>query len=234
MSSALENPIEDGAEVYTFFSQPFLMTAEGYRRETVVGVRPEYLMTVGSDELRLRARFAYSVYGSKIREMRLRLNGWILSQVYDSEDTINQEGIVPSNDRGETVFPLATPSDGEFQLELEFVRDVSSESPDVVETDPRVVERRECSVSLPIPLSARVEPASVVILPENAIEITPRDDEIVGLTRKTSRPFSLNLELPPDARQNPIFYQTRLGGASESDPLLSRTLNGSSRTFASR
>lgn len=219
VSSALENPIEDGAEVYTFFSQPFLMTAEGYRRETVVGVRPEYLMTVGSDELRLRARFAYSVYGSKIREMRLRLNGWILSQVYDSEDTINQEGIVPSNDRGETVFPLATPSDGEFQLELEFVRDVSSESPDVVETDPRVVERRECSVSLPIPLSARVEPASVVILPENAIEITPRDDEIVGLTRKTSRPFSLNLELPPDARQNPIFYQTRLGGASESDPL---------------
>ena len=78
-SGALENSPDDGADVYSFFSQPFLMTVEESVREKVVDVRPEYLTTVDCDELKLRARYLYSVYGSKLHELRMSLNGWRLS-----------------------------------------------------------------------------------------------------------------------------------------------------------
>lgn len=218
VSVALDDAFEDGSEVYSFFSQPFLMTAEGYARETIVDARPEYFMTVECDELRLRARFLYSVYGAKIRELRLRLNGWRLSKVSDANNALNQEGIIPANDAGETVIPLSAPSDGEILLELEFVRDVDSK-PIVDDAALRAEDKSSCSVSFPAPVSAREESATVVILPANDAALEPRDDLIFGMTRKTARTFPLNFEIPADARQTPLYYQTRLTGADGRDPL---------------
>ena len=210
-SGALENSPDDGADVYSFFSQPFLMTVEESVREKVVDVRPEYLTTVDCDELKLRARYLYSVYGSKLHELRMSLNGWRLSRVYDSENVINQEGVVPSNDRGEAVFPLATPSDGEILVELEFVHDVDHEH-DSYGSSLTDSERSSCSVAFPTPIAARVEPAAVVILPQNAVELTPNEELTTGLVKKATRSFSINLEIPPEARQTPLYYQTRLAG----------------------
>ena len=218
-SSSFENSLEDGAEVYSFFSQPFLMTAEGYARETVVDARPEYLMTVDNEELRLRVRFLYSIYGSKVRNFRMRRNGWNLSRVLDSEGVINQEGVVPANEVGETVIPLTTPSDGEIVVELEFVRNVDPD-PIVPDPDADPNDQASFSTSFPVPIAARVEPAPVVVVPYSNVGLEVHSDKIVGMTRKTARFFSLNLEIPADLRETPLYYQTRLAREDEPDPLL--------------
>ena len=218
-SSSFENSLEDGAEVYSFFSQPFLMTAEGYSRETVVDARPEYLLTVDNETLRLRVRFLYTIYGSKVRSFRLRRNGWILSRVFNPESVINQEGVVPANDVGETVIPLTTPSDGEVVVELEFVRDVDPD-PIVPDPDADPNDLASFSTSFPIPIAARVEPAPVVVVPHSNVGLEVHSDKIVGMTRKTARFFTLNLEIPADLRETPLYYQTRLAREDEPDPLL--------------
>ena len=217
-SSSFENSLEGGVELYSFFSQPFLMTAEGYARETVVNARPEYLMTVDAEELRLRARFLYSVYGSKVREFRLRRNGWNFSRVLDPENVVYQEGIIPANEVGEIVVPLATPSDGEIVVELEFVRDVDSE-PIVADPNADPADLASLSVLFPTPIASRVEPAPVVVVPDSAVDLTPYPDKIVGMTRKTARFFTLNVELPADLRETPLYYQTRLAREDDPEPL---------------
>ena len=217
-SSSFENSLEDGAEIYSFFSQPFLMTAEAYARETVVDARPEYLLTVDNEELTLRARFSYSIYGSKVREFRLRRNGWNLSRVFDSENIVNQEGIVPANDVGETVVPLIVPSDGEVVVELEFVRNVDPD-PIVPDADADPNDLASFSASFPIPIASRVEPSPVVVVPKPDVDLEVYSDKIVGMTRKTARFFTLNLELPSDLRETPLYYQTRLARENDPDPL---------------
>lgn len=217
-SGALETSPEDGSEIYSFFSQPFLLVAEGYERETIVDVRPEYLLMVDCEEARLRARLLYSVYGSKVREFRLRLNGWRFSSVVDAENLLNRAGLVPSNDRGELVLPLAVPADGEILLELELTHPVV---PKYLASDPETKDpdAATCSVPLPAPVAARVEPAPFVVLPANAVELVPDESRIEGLASKAERAFAFNLELPAESRQNPVYYQTRLAAADDPDPV---------------
>ena len=213
-SSVLDSSVPDGSEIYSFFSQPYLLLAEAFERETVVDARPEYLMRVGNDELRLRARFQFSVYGSKLRELKLRRNGWRLAKVLDSQNVLNQEGVIPSNDRGEAVFPLANPADGEILLEVELTHDVEK----IDDASAR------CQIALPFPIAARVEPGSVVVLPDADAEFTPGSVAITGLSRKTARAFSLKLEIPADARKTPTYYQTALSGPGDPDPTFVGTI----------
>lgn len=213
-SSVLDSSVPDGSEIYSFFSQPYLLLAEAFERETVVDARPEYLMRVGNDELRLRARFQFSVYGSKLRELKLRRNGWRLAKVLDSQNFINQEGVIPSNDRGEAVFPLASPSDGEILLEVEFTHDVEK----IDDASARF------QIALPFPIAARVEPGSVVVLPDADAELAPGSVAFTELSRKTARAFSLKLEIPSDARKTPAYYQTALAAPGDPDPTFAATI----------
>ena len=213
-SSVLDSSVPDGSEIYSFFSQPFLVLAEAFERETVVDARPEYLMRVGNEELRLRARFQFSVYGSKLRELKLRRNGWRLAKILDAQNVVNQEGVIPSNDRGEAVFPLANPSDGEIVLEVELVHDVER----IDDASAR------CQIALPFPIAARVEPGSVVVLPDADAELAPGSVALSGLSRKTARAFSLKLEIPADARKTPTYYQTALAASGDPDPTFVATI----------
>lgn len=200
-SSALDATPDDkdGEETFVFFSQPFKLAAESYKRETIVNVKPEYQLFVGDAGLRLRARFLFSIYGSKIRELKINFNGWSLVEINESASAPTRP-LRKEDDA--TVFPLATPTDGEAVFEVELARDL--DAPLEVDAPPTRV-----LLPTPIPVADRVEPAALVVVSENDVETVPAKDEIVGLAEKSARAFALNLEIPKDARQTPLYYQTR-------------------------
>ena len=223
VASASDEIHEEGEEVYSFFSQPFLLRAEKYERATIVNVKPEYLLNVGYDDQTLRARFQYSVYGSKVKELKARLNGWYISEMTDAKNVVNQYAI-REEEGGDVVIPLNAPTNGEITFEMTLKRapdnggaNATSEENAVVAT-PNEYASTQMTAVLPTPIANRVEPGALVVSPENAVEFTPRPDACSGLVVKTARSMTLALEQPKTSRTTTFYYQTRsFGGANDAN-----------------
>ncbi|MDO5310161.1 MAG: hypothetical protein Q4G03_11825 [Planctomycetia bacterium] len=124
-TGASEASFEEGEEHYSFFSQPFLLNAERYKRETIVNVKPEYQTIIGLDSATLRARFQYSVYGSKASAFRIKMNGWNLVSV-EPENLVSMRNVIANATSNETIFKLNTPQDGEVAFELTATRQLDA------------------------------------------------------------------------------------------------------------
>lgn len=192
----------EGEEAYAFYAQPFTLTARAFKRQTIVNVKPEYILAIGSDAL-LRARLRYSVYGGKAVGFKIRLNGWTVQDVEGSE-SIDTRNFVPNSANDELTCPLKRPADGEFVLDMTLTRSVDVDDKNVFTT------------KLPLPIADWVEPAPVVVVPEDNIELTPIKKRCVGLEAKTSRAFSLELE-PHKTTQTPLYYQARQALATSAE-----------------
>ena len=184
----------DAEERFEFYAQPFLLTAQLYKRQRIVNVKPEYHMTVGAATTELRVRFAYSIYGSKATKFPIRLNGWTFNYVHDDGviDVNNVPGDAPN---GEIALPLKSPVGGDYAFELSFSR-ANNLADDGLFT-----------AEFPTPIADWVEPAAVVVVPENNVELKPDLKKCVALSLKSFRAFSLQLE-QPRLVQPPSYYQT--------------------------
>ncbi|MBR4833947.1 MAG: hypothetical protein IKU86_06415, partial [Thermoguttaceae bacterium] len=187
--------LEEGEELYSFFAQPFSLDARPFVRRVVVNVKPEYQAVVGENDATLRAKFQYSIYGAKISEFRVRLRDWNFVDVA-TDGLVDVARVYPNETTGETVFPLTTPTDGVVEFELVAARELGKTEDDAF------------SFPLPTPSGAWLEPATVVVVPVDAVELTPTLESCVDLTPKSIRSLAPTLELPK-TQQSPVAYQTR-------------------------
>ncbi len=187
--------LEEGEELYSFFSQPFSLDARPFVRRVVVNVKPEYQAVVGENDATLRAKFQYSIYGAKISEFRVRLRDWNFVDVA-TDGVVDVARVYPNETTGETIFPLTTPTDGVVEFELVAARELGKTEDDAF------------SFPLPTPSGAWLEPATVVVVPVDAVELTPTLENCVDLTPKSIRALAPTLELPK-TQQSPVAYQTR-------------------------
>ena len=195
--------LADGEELYVYSAQPFALAARPFVRRVVVNVKPEYQAVVDEKTATLRAKFQYSVYGSKIDEIKIRLRDWNCVDVAPSGivDVINIESNAST---GETAFPLVAPTDGVVEFELFATRELAPS------------EDGAFSFPLPTASGAWSEPSTLVVVPVDAIDLTPNPDDCVDLTSKPLRALAPTFELP-QSQQSPLAYQTRRRGDSPND-----------------
>ncbi|MBQ9873625.1 MAG: hypothetical protein IJM30_04090, partial [Thermoguttaceae bacterium] len=191
-------------ETYSFVAQPFLLTARPFKRESIVNVKPEYLMIVGTATARLRARFKYSVYGSKATEFRAKLRDWNLA-LDERSGPVDVVRATYDPSSGETVFPLESPSDGEVVFDLNLGRNLD------------VDENGAFSIELPAPIAGWIEASSLVVASENNVELTALEDRCVELTPKSGRFSSLEIDRQK-YRRAPLYFQMDRKNADKAEP----------------
>lgn len=185
---------DEESESFMFFAQPFSLTARTIVRQARTSVSPEYQIQVHSGHIQLSARFEYAVHGGMIRELRVKFADWFVSQV-KPENVVDTEKMFTDQQSGELVLPLQVPSEGPVQISLTASREL-------------VLNQELLELPIPIPVADWVEPASVVIVPDDNIELVPVTERLVDLLPKGAR--SLNLSIPvPSRQQAPLVYQAK-------------------------
>lgn len=164
--------LQDGVDArFEFFSQPFLLQSQIVLPETRINVKPEYLIDVKKGSLSLAARFSYVIHGSKTEKLEIRLPGWQWNNEIEPIGTVDIEG-VNQDETGLLTIPLRVPSDGVVDITLRANRLIPFDE----EGKKRLVVR------LPQPIATWSEPASVVIVPADNVEIIPIDSSVQATT----------------------------------------------------
>lgn len=178
---------------FEYFSQPCSLPARVIPRTTRVRVEPEFVVSVGAQQATLEARLKYSVRGAKVFSFDVLMPGWEL-------DTVTPNNIVDSDsivigDLGVVSIPLLQPATGQIELVLKARRDLG-ENP------------AEIALPLPIADATSQTPSTVIVQPEDNVQLAPLAEKLVGLAPMQVAP---RIKLPV-RQQMPLFYR------GESDP----------------
>ena len=187
---------------FRFYKEPFSLKSDPIPRQTRLVAQPEFQVLVSGQEVRLKARVAYSVYGAPLRSVRIRNSKWLFA-AFDDESGIDSGNIYVDPETDETVLPLKKQLEGDFTLSWESVY-----NPD---TPQGTVE-----FDIPEPLADWVAPATVTVVPDDNIELIPLPGRLKGLTPKKSAGFHPTIELP-SREQAPLVYQVQRDGTSEGE-----------------
>jgi hypothetical protein len=182
-------------------------------------VKPEYQIAVNKGSLTLTARFSYEVLGSKTESLTIRLPGWKWNGEIKPLNIIDTVG-VEQDENGLLHIPLRAPADGSFEIELKAYRPLSAEEGE---------GKQRLVIPMPQPLVTWSEPAPVVIVPADNVEVIPIDEDAdsapmsvspsaesendllpkrtIGLTRRSRRSQTIRIEIP-DRQQEPLFFRT--------------------------
>jgi hypothetical protein len=190
---------------YEYFRQPCSLKIQILPKRTRVSVEPTYLIQIDPRRIQLDARFKYKIRGAREYELKVDMTGWIVDDVVPENliqyDVINLDSVTPL---AIPLVPLAQVSAGEFEVRLLAHRDLAAEQEAENGAEP-TRQNGSLTFSLPKPQASTLLPATIVVLPADNVVLTPRPEEIQGLTPETSRPV---LELPP-RQQAPLYYRDR-------------------------
>ncbi|MDR2115868.1 MAG: hypothetical protein LBP87_05750 [Planctomycetaceae bacterium] len=201
---------------FEFFSQPFLLQGRIVSPQPRTNVKPEYQIEINKGSLVLTARLLYEVLGSKTESLSIRLPDWKWNGEIKPSNIIDTVG-VEQDENGLLTIPFRTPTDGSFEIELKAYRSLPVEEGE---------KKQRLVIPLPQPLVTWSEPAPVVIIPADNVEVIPIDEDTdsglaamepesnnsvptrtFGLTRRSRRSQTLRLEVP-ERQQEPLFYRT--------------------------
>lgn len=183
---------EDLVGAFEFSSQPCSMLARIAPRRTRVSVQPQYVLTVSAHEARLAADLKYTIRGAKVRALSLEMPGWEIDEI-GPPNVVNVEAAA-IEDATKFSIPLAQPLNGDLTLSITARRRLQTVEPG---------KSQLLEFDLPRAQAEVVAPGVVVIQPEDNIELTPRNDGLVGLSLRSTRPpIKLNVY-----QQDPLFYQ---------------------------
>jgi hypothetical protein len=158
---------------FAYDAQPASLALEVRPLRSRVVVEPEYRIRVAASRVELEARLRVAVRGAPISQFRVGLdNGWEVEDVGPA-GLVDTAGVVETG--GGVDIPFVQGLSGDAVVEIRAARSV-----------PRDAERVEWT--FPAPTADLVGPASVVILPESDIELTPDADAIAGLVRQVASP----------------------------------------------
>ncbi|MDR1268248.1 MAG: hypothetical protein LBK82_01875 [Planctomycetaceae bacterium] len=208
---------EEADARFEFFSQPFQLQGRIVSPQPRTNVKPEYQLGINKGSLSLTARLSYEVLGSKTESLAIRLPGWKWNGEIKPSNIIDMVG-VEQDENGLLTIPFRTPTDGSFEIELKAYRPLSTEDGEA---------KQRLVVPLPQPLVTWSEPAPVVIVPADNVEVIPIDEDTdsglavvsesesdnsaptrtLGLTRRSRRSQTIRIEIP-ERQQEPLFYRT--------------------------
>jgi len=223
-----EMPRENTVAGFEYSQQPCSLKLKVLPEETWVSVDPQYLLQVGADAVQLRAELSYNVRGPKTDGVEVLLTGWQLDAV-EPAALVRLDALQPQ-ELSPLVVHLAEPTNGPFKIEIRAHRTtrptpkpifwpnlLGSPVGDVataVETawwnrqvnqaaaeEPLVVP---LAFPLPVPTADEVQPASVVVLPDDNVQVTPLPGDSQGL-RVATNPPPTGL---PERIQAPLLYET--------------------------
>ena len=207
---------------FEFMSQPFSLRVRAAFPRTLVSVKPEYQFRISRGTISMNARLAYTVSGSKTDNLHIRLDdlqGPNLQEPnpqgpnpqwhYDFSVSNHVEASrVELDSTGLLSIPLRTPMEGSFEIDFQSRRSIPS--------DEEAMHR--IAVPIPKPQVSWSESASIMIIPDNNVEIRPIDEanpapaeqQTRGLSRQTRRTTSLSLMRHDltELQQEPLFYRT--------------------------
>ena len=158
------------------------------KRKTRLHVEPEYVFTVSSDQVQLEGKLRYSIRGAKVSRLEIDGGDWELEDVgpkplVDLETALALEG-------PKWQIPLTTPAGGDLEITFRAKRKIAANAATVEWT-------------LPQPRADVLGTTTAAIVAADNVELTPKADAIVGLSRQVGAP---TLKLP-DRRQTPLFYR---------------------------
>lgn len=179
---------DDVVAGFEYFAQPCSLTARLVPRRTHISVEPEYLVLVDPEQTRLEARLKYSVRGAKAFVVEVNLLGWEFDQV-EPESLVAADAVAVSSS-GVVSIPLAQPTTGQMELVLRAHRPIPKGTSTL-------------SFSLPQPQPLSLEPATVVVLPADNVELVPGGPGMVGMSRQQVAP---PMQIP-ERQQEPLIYQ---------------------------
>ncbi len=216
-------PVQEGIDArFEFFLQPFLLRAQIVLPQTRINVKPEYQVQVNKGQLILTAKFSFVIHGSKTDKLQLAFPDWRWIDI-GPDNIVDLNGVVKDSVSNLLTIPLRAPFDGSFEIELKAFQPISP--------DEKAKQRLTVRLPSPVTQDGWIEPASVVILPDDNVELIPVDTETVspvvepeksssetpsetttpqrtiGLARKSRRTLPIRIDIPP-RQQDPLVYQT--------------------------
>lgn len=189
-------PSSDLTAAYEYSGQPYLLSARIAPPVTRISVEPQYVVTVsgeattGEARLKLDAKLKCRVSGAKIFELPMELAGWELEDgAIGPASRVDLARVVPVSG-GLLKIPFLAPLKGEFEITLTARRRLK-------------MADGALTTGFPRPRVDNVVPATVVVLADDNVQLTPRREALVGLA---ALPVSPSIELPPRI-QSPFFYR---------------------------
>ncbi|MFV2068045.1 MAG: hypothetical protein ACC645_13815, partial [Pirellulales bacterium] len=178
----------DHAARFQYYHHPFSLRGQVVRRKTSVRVEPEYLLLVADRDVELTARLRYRVRVKKIVAVELDLPGWKIEPGSIGPDDVFDVDAMAATVDGHLRIPLRSPRQGSFQLQFKARKSDAG-------------DRERVDFALPVPLDCLAAPSTVVVLPDDNVQLVPQSESTVGLTPQRIAPL---VDLPP--RQQAAFY----------------------------
>ena len=188
LPAALRSP--ELVAAFEYLAQPAALLARVVPRRPRVAVDPLYVYRITPDAIELEARFRYTIRGARVFALDLEFpdEAWEIEEIGPA-GLVDLDGVLFEQLQPLSV-PLLQPGSGELELRCRARRML----------DP---DQSQVSFKLPRPLANSVGPAKVIVLPADNVELTPRNEELIGLGRQASASV---VDLPPH-QQEPLVYR---------------------------
>lgn len=173
---------------FEYSQQPCSLKVRVLPKTTRVTIEPLYLVKVSATEARLEARLKYKLSGARTFPLKIDLAGWKLDEILPKNLAPSQDGNSPN----QSLLTISLPPtlNGETELQILAHREIPAGS-------------EKLSFELPRPQSNSLSPATLVIAPEDNIDLHPIEEELKGLVIESTPP-TLNL---PESQQPRLYYQ---------------------------
>ena len=187
-------PAGDLTASFEYSGQPYRLAARIAPPVTRVSVEPQYVLmvsadgTAGATHLKLDARLKYRVSGAKVFQLPIDLAGWELQEGEVGPASRVDVARLPPAAAGPRIIPLVAPQKGEFEITFSAQRRLPVGT---------------LTTSFPRPLADNVAAATVVVVPDDNVQLTPQRDAMAGLAPlPVTPPLSL-----PQRVQSPLYYR---------------------------
>jgi len=158
---------------YEFYAQPYQLSARILRREARVTVEPHYNFQVYSDRVELEARFQYAVHQVGVKTLEIDFpDGWLIRGDEcrtNPPDLLDLDRLLEDQVRPLSL-PLRQTQIGRFEVLLRAWKRLPTATTQV-------------QLQLPAPRVNNLGPATLAIQPADNVELTPRSEDLVGLSR---------------------------------------------------
>jgi hypothetical protein len=184
---------ESFVAAFEYSQQPSSLKLRVGRRTTRVSVEPRYVVRVGSDGLHLAAELNYEVRGATADSLELLLPDWDLEEDVAPASLVKVDAVRLESDSPLKI-PLLRPMRGRFTIELRA-------------RDPLDPMQEEISFRLPQTVANMVSGASLIVLADDNVRLTPYPEKIQGLQIDQNPP---QVDLPRRT-QEPLYFQVTNG-----------------------
>jgi hypothetical protein len=181
----------DGVVAGFIYYGQYSLSAHVSRRQSRTSVDPSYVVEVGPHHLQLDGTLKYHIAGAKVFSFSMELGDWQLDSGGLGPAALVNSAALVFGPGSPVLIPLKQATTGDIELKIRARRPL----PPGIET---------ISFALPRLAADTVGSTELVVVPDDNVVLTPRSDELLGLT---SAPPSRTIRLG-SYHQSPWFYRS--------------------------